>query len=262
MSILMDALKQQHQTSAPPSDSSAFWRKLALLLALLLAASSGALLAYWLTPSQSATKAADSTVVAVTEPATAVTIAAALTQVEPAPQDKNKTTTAPAGIAVQAPVQLQQQLTNAIAPPPEPVSEPFVSPPPVATVTAGTAAAEPVPLSEQPVSAELRDKFASAMQATEQRGSAPPARSQTAPATDIGQLDSAILQQIPPLKFEAHVYATAVNQRWVKVNGKTLQEGQWVTADIRIKEITPQFVLLQWGDMLFSMAALSEWAAR
>ena len=87
-------------------------------------------------------------------------------------------------------------------------------------------------------------------------------RDHNAPATDIRSLDRQLQQQIPALRFEAHVYATAVNQRWVKVNGKTLQEGQWVTADIRIKEITPQFVLLELGNQLFSVAALSEWQGR
>ena len=77
-------------------------------------------------------------------------------------------------------------------------------------------------------------------------------------AKDMNELAPQLQGQIPPVRFEAHVYATQSSQRWVKVNGKSLQEGQWVTADIRLKEITPQFVLLEMGDELFSMPALTD----
>jgi hypothetical protein len=83
-----------------------------------------------------------------------------------------------------------------------------------------------------------------------------------APARDIQTLDELLKRQIPPLRFEAHIYASEPKQRWVKVNGKDLQEGQWVTADIQLKEITPQYVLLQTGRQMFSMEALTEWSYR
>ena len=251
MSILMQALKQQHQTTVVAADGSAFWRKLALLLALVLAVLSGALAAYLLMPpgKSAAVPVADEVV-----PAQPETILAALTQADKA------AATEPALVA---------ELARAITPQPQPqkVQEQFTGKPAVVTVTAGTAAAEPVPLVAKPdvvaepaVSAELRDKFASAIEATEDsRRSNTVQRSAAAPARDINSLERQLQQQIPPLRFDAHVYATTASQRWVKVNGKTLQEGQWVTADIRIKEITPQFVLLQWGSQLFSMAALTEW---
>ncbi len=117
-------------------------------------------------------------------------------------------------------------------------------------------------LSASEVSDELKNKFALAMEET---GSAPKRRSVTdhaAPARDINSLDELLKRQIPPLRFEAHVYASEPKQRWVKVNGKDLQEGQWVTADIQLKEITPQYVLLQTGRQLFSMEALTEWSYR
>lgn len=117
-------------------------------------------------------------------------------------------------------------------------------------------------LSASEVSDELKNKFALALEET---GSAPKRRSVTdhaAPARDINSLDELLKRQIPPLRFEAHVYASEPKQRWVKVNGKDLQEGQWVTADIQIKEITPQYVLLQTGRQLFSMEALTEWSYR
>lgn len=114
-------------------------------------------------------------------------------------------------------------------------------------------------LAEIEVSAVLRQRFEQALQETEQSTVSSALRVHNAPARDIRQLDDHIQQQIPPLQFDAHVYASAPAQRWVKVNGKTLQEGQWVTADIRIREITPHYVLLEYRQQLFSVAALTDW---
>jgi general secretion pathway protein B len=246
MSILMAALKQQHHSSNMTANGSAYWRKLALLLALLLALISGALAAYLLLP---VLHRADTDAEQQVTPAQPAAILAALNAAEVQAAAEAANDALVAGLA------------DAIAPKPEPVQEPFVSPPPVKTLTAGTVAAEPQPLKAPvtEVSAELRDKFASALKASEHGSSSATPRRHEAPAPDVRELDVQLQQQIPPLRFEAHVYATSANQRWVKVNGKTLQEGQWVTADIRINEIMPQFVLLQRGGQLFSMQALSAW---
>ncbi|MDR6982006.1 hypothetical protein J2X32_000614 [Rheinheimera pacifica] len=248
MSILMEALKQQNQHTPVAADGSAFWRKLALTLALLLAGCVGAAAAYWL---MSPARPAPALAAEAVSPAQPVNIFAALSEAD------NKAAASAATTVIDSKIAL------AIKTLPEPVKEEFTSLPPVTTVTAGTAAEpQPLVLPEPEISGELRDKFASALKATENTGANKAAlRSHNAPATDIHSLDAQLLQQIPPLRFDAHVYATSVSQRWVKVNGKTLQEGQWVTADIRIKEITPQYVLLELGTQLFSMAALTEWPA-
>ncbi len=116
-------------------------------------------------------------------------------------------------------------------------------------------------LEQADVSAELRGKFESALAAAEN-----PDRAQqqvnyhNAPAVDINQLDDLLQRQLPALRFEAHVYATDANQRWIKVNGKDLQQGQWVTADIQVKEILPQYVVLQFNQVQFSVEALTDWS--
>ncbi|MDR7120104.1 general secretion pathway protein GspB [Rheinheimera soli] len=118
-------------------------------------------------------------------------------------------------------------------------------------------------LEQSEVSAELRGKFESALAAAD--GSQ--LRQQQinyhdAPAQDINQLDDLLQRQLPSLRFEAHVYATDAKQRWIKVNGKDLQQGQWVTADIQVKEILPQYVVLQFNQTQFSVAALADWSYR
>ena len=249
MSILMDALKQQSALPTQTADSSVFWRRLALVLALLVALLAGALLAYWLQPAQRAVsdQATLSLQPEVAEPAQ---ILAVLNTVSA--QTKPTAETAQPAAVVKAPVSetLPEQAKV------KTVTVAETETPSVAAVQTEEA------LPDMQVSDELRDKFSQALKATEQ-----PARNNTtirthdAPAQDISTLDRQLLSQIPPLRFDAHVYATSAAQRWVKVNGKTLQEGQWVTADIRIREITPQYVLLELGNQLFSMAALTEWPA-
>ena len=116
-------------------------------------------------------------------------------------------------------------------------------------------------LEQSDVSAELRDKFESALAAAD----SPQQRKQEinyhdVPAQDINQLDDLLQRQLPSLRFEAHVYATDAKQRWIKVNGKDLQQGQWVTADIQVKEILPQYVVLQFNQVQFSVEALADWS--
>jgi len=232
MSILMDALKQQQPAAPAPSQ---FWRNLAIVLALILAIGVGFAVGYLLLPQQQSAAVAVVTAPAVPEPASPAAIASTLEK----PQ-------LPALAAVTAPV--EPVITESL--PPEQA---------VVTVTTNTAKAEPEPDPE--ISAELRERFASALAQTADN-SVRPANTLTthnAPAQDIGMLDLTLQRQLPKLRFEAHVYATQPAQRWVKVNGKSLQEGQWITADVRLREITPQYVLLEFGQQLFSMRALSEW---
>ncbi|MDP5190698.1 general secretion pathway protein GspB [Rheinheimera baltica] len=260
MSILMAALKQQTQANPTAGDNHSFWRKLALVLALLLALMTGAVVAYLLTPvlQPALLPAAEPEPVQVAAPEKIF----ATLNVDANPSHSNRTK-----------VQLEAELAQVISPAPAPVVETLSAAPAIKTVTVGTAAAEPVPQTavtsaiaaeQEPVvevSAELRDMFASALQASEQNLRQPAAPPRNAsPATDINSLSQTLQQQIPALRFDAHVYATRANQRWVKVNGKNLQEGQWITAEIRIKEIMPQYVLMERGELLFSMAALSSWA--
>lgn len=248
MSILMDALKQQIEpnTGVPAAPSGSGWRNLALLLGFMLALLLGFVLASWWQSAAVPKASSLPTASAQPEPelADSSTIVAALVSVEPEPV---------AEITLQQPVQEQLQ--------PEPkvvsVTAPAVEQAPRQVTPQSAAAAQP----EVEVSDELRQRFASAMAASEidRRQPQPAPRAMGAPAKDVSELAPALQRQIPSLRFEAHVYATQSSQRWIKVNGKSLQEGQWVTADIRLKEITPQFVLLEMGTELFSIPALMDW---
>lgn len=236
MSILMDALKQQQPAPQVPST---FWRNVAISLALILATTLGFVAGYMLLASKQSPSD-------VTQPAAL-----------------NPEVAQPAGPALIAKT-LETKAVEApvvAATEPEPAAEPerFAPEPQVVTVTANTPQAEPV--NEPEISAELRERFASALAETagNPRSTSNNLTTHSAPAQDIAMLDLTLQRQLPKLRFEAHVFATQPAQRWVKVNGKSLQEGQWITADVRLREITPQYVLLEFGQQLFSMRALSEW---
>lgn len=264
MSILMDALKQQVPATAV-ANQAASWRVTAIVLALLLAVLLGFIGGYFLLKVTAVQPVPDSASAIVAEPvvASATSIASRL---EPAQAAQTNSAETPAAATPVAEPQIAEpQITELQIQEigrPQVQAEPLPVRPPMVTVTAPSQNTATAELNDSAVSDELQQLFASALAATERStpaSSGSVVRNHQAPAQDIRSLDSQLQQQIPSLRFEAHVYATSPGQRWVKVNGKTLQEGQWVTADIRLREITPQYVLLEFGQQLFSMAALSDW---
>lgn len=75
----------------------------------------------------------------------------------------------------------------------------------------------------------------------------------------IDQLPAWVLTQLPPMVFSTHMYASSAQDRWVKVNGKSLHEGDIIAEKVRIVHIEPQNVILNYQGQTFSMSALSEW---
>lgn len=267
MSLLMDALKQQNnavaETTASPTAPARGWQYLAIVLLVLCGLGLGFALAFWFTHKPVAEAvpvvvAAPTTPVATPAlpPANPGLILSDLTAVPTSEEQEAQLVISAEreesqGQSLDEQVAVLEQFDEGIpmqeADPDAPVAE---------------LAAQQPELSADEVPQELKDKFQYALEAA--KGERRPAKitEHAAPARDISTLDDSLQRQIAPLRFEAHVYASEPKQRWVKVNGKDLQEGQWITADIQLKEITPQYVLMQTGRQLFSMEALSEWSYR
>ncbi len=276
MSLLMDALKQQNQDTVPPqvptpdpsNSSQHFWQWFALGLLVVLGIFVGFLLAQWLqkeptAPAENAVAAQVSMpqAVAVTpiEPlvATPGLILSDLLSVPVATGSEEEEQLVVSGERAQSANDWQAAAEQ---------FEEYVEPPAMAEADLDEPVqelpAQTPEMSANDVSQSLRDKFQFALESTEATTFKSKVTESAAPARDIRTLDDLLQRQIPPLRFQAHVYATDPQQRWVKVNGKDLQEGQWITADIQLKEITPNYVLLQTGRQMFSMEALSEWSYR
>ena len=75
----------------------------------------------------------------------------------------------------------------------------------------------------------------------------------------VDQLPAWVLTELPSMSFSAHMYASAAQQRWVRVNGIEMGEGDWIDNKVRIESIEPQKVIMNYKGHEFSMRALTDW---
>lgn len=75
----------------------------------------------------------------------------------------------------------------------------------------------------------------------------------------IDQLSAAILTQMPAMSFSAHMYSSSKQDRWVRVNGLRLGEGESIGDGVMLKSIEPEQVVLEFRGQAFTMNALSDW---
>ncbi|WP_283710110.1 general secretion pathway protein GspB [Pseudoalteromonas prydzensis] len=77
-------------------------------------------------------------------------------------------------------------------------------------------------------------------------------------AQPIELLPDALLAIIPDIKYQAHIYSSSQDKRWVKLNNRELYEGDSI-GDLRVLEITPEQTVLSFDDYEFSLKALQDW---
>jgi general secretion pathway protein B len=75
----------------------------------------------------------------------------------------------------------------------------------------------------------------------------------------VDQLPVRLLTELPEMRFNAHMYASNPNDRWVRVNGRQLGEGDWIDDKVQIVNIESQQVVLLFKGEVFTMAALTDW---
>ena len=75
----------------------------------------------------------------------------------------------------------------------------------------------------------------------------------------VDQLPARVMTRLPSMSFSAHMYASNPRDRWVKLNGIEMGEGEWLDDKLFIERIEPQHVILMFEGYQFSMRALSEW---
>ena len=75
----------------------------------------------------------------------------------------------------------------------------------------------------------------------------------------IDQLPAWVMNRLPSMAFSAHMYASVDSERWVRVNGTRMVEGDKIDEIIEIIRIEPQHVILNYSGQMFSMAALTDW---
>lgn len=69
----------------------------------------------------------------------------------------------------------------------------------------------------------------------------------------------AFQDQIPSLSFQAHLYSSDPEKRWIKVNGQAQREGDWLTPSLQLIAIEPDRLVLEQNSQPFTLPALTDW---
>jgi general secretion pathway protein B len=115
--------------------------------------------------------------------------------------------------------------------------------------------------SDLPVSPELLRKFRDAVAQLDEKPDTTYGEQIISPSEIIGiaKLPAWVLTELPAMAFSAHMYVGDPAQRWVRVNGQQLAEGDYVDDGLQIVRIEPQYVVLNYRGQEFSMPALTDW---
>ncbi|GEA50543.1 hypothetical protein VIN01S_13470 [Vibrio inusitatus NBRC 102082] len=65
--------------------------------------------------------------------------------------------------------------------------------------------------------------------------------------------------RLPALNLQTHMYASNPKHRWVKVNGTELQEGDSIDGDIKVVEIAPRYIVVEFSGEKIEIPALYDW---
>ncbi|WP_084889118.1 AAA family ATPase [Vibrio sp. qd031] len=75
----------------------------------------------------------------------------------------------------------------------------------------------------------------------------------------IESADPQLTERLPTMNFQTHMYASDPQKRWVKVNGKELQQGEWLDQEVKVVEIAPRYVVMEFDGQQIEFPALFEW---
>jgi len=118
------------------------------------------------------------------------------------------------------------------------------------------------PPPEPQISADVLARFRKAITEVEDSPIASPPVESLSSGADVPRIDQLppwAMTRLPSMAFSAHMYASEGSERWVRVNGTRMVEGDKIDGMIEIVRIEPQHVILNFSGQTFSMAALTDW---
>ncbi len=129
------------------------------------------------------------------------------------------------------------------------------APPPVADKPAEQESVDTDPRSS------LEKRFMQAVNETTQSNMpAVPVQNTAAPdAAPLGALPPRISQQVPTMKYGAHVYSSVPANRTININGRDYHEGDEVARGVVLLRIEPEASIFRVGSQSFSLNALTDW---
>ena len=79
-------------------------------------------------------------------------------------------------------------------------------------------------------------------------------------STDIHQMSGNFQNKVPLIEYQAHMYSSEQQERWIRINGEVLNEGQFdSTGELELLEIQPQRSIFRLQRQSFSIESLSDW---
>ena len=78
--------------------------------------------------------------------------------------------------------------------------------------------------------------------------------------SNINQMSGGFQEQVRAMSYDAHMYSSIKEQRWIRINSEELREGQFNDyGDIQVIEIQPNRTIFRLGMQSFSLEALTDW---
>lgn len=78
--------------------------------------------------------------------------------------------------------------------------------------------------------------------------------------SDIREMSSAFQERVPSVSYDFHMYSTVAKDRWIRINGEDLKEGQFTSSGkIQVVEIQPNRTIFRLGKQSFSIESLTDW---
>lgn len=118
------------------------------------------------------------------------------------------------------------------------------------TVTAPLSRQEPV---------NLEERYEVVLEQVPQPTLREPIENTRSPVRDIYDLPADIQASIPELTFSAHVYSSNPLQRSVVINGDFMEQGDMLTSELRLEEITADGVIMDYRGTRFRSSVVSGW---
>lgn len=78
--------------------------------------------------------------------------------------------------------------------------------------------------------------------------------------SDIHQMSSTFQDKVPLIRYDSHMYSSIVAQRWIRINGEVLKEGDFDSSGrLELLEIEPQRSIFRLDRQSFSLESLVDW---
>nr|WP_226975429.1 general secretion pathway protein GspB [Vibrio navarrensis] len=65
--------------------------------------------------------------------------------------------------------------------------------------------------------------------------------------------------RLPALNLQSHIYSNDSQRRWLKINGAEYRQGDWIEQQVKLVEILPQSVVVEFDGEKIAIPALYEW---